>query len=151
MSKRTQLGCLYCCFGFMALFGIGFLAAGFFPPPSPADSALQIAKVFRDNTTGIRAGVVICMLGSALLLPWGCAVAVQMGRIEGRMTPLAYTWVAATALVAIEFIYPSTWWGVAAFRPDQGPGREPCSRLPASCSSSRRDRSPGTGSSHSGC
>ena len=34
----------------------------FIPPPSPADSAAEIAQMFRDNTTGIRVGLFIAML-----------------------------------------------------------------------------------------
>ena len=44
-----------------------------------------------------------------------------MKRIEGRFSPLVYAQIAAAACLAIEFIYPCAWWGLAAFRPTDDP------------------------------
>jgi hypothetical protein len=104
----------------MAIFALGFwVLAGFIPPPSPALSAAQITHQFQGNTTGIRVGIVLMEFGSALLLPWCGAIAVQMKRIEGRHTVLTYTQLMAGALLVLEFIYPIMFWLVAAFRPNE--------------------------------
>jgi len=118
-DTRTQLWCCYSCYAFLVLFSIGWaVLAGFLPPPSPASGAEEIAAQFRDNTTGIRVGMVISMFASALLLPWGGAVCAQMRRIEGRNGPLVWAWIAAQGCLVIEFIYPCAFWCVAAFRTD---------------------------------
>ena len=118
-DKRVQLYCAYSVFGFIAAFLIGWvLLAGFVPPPSPAASAEHIAELYRHRLLGIRAGMVIAVFSSALLLPWGGAICAQMLRIEGARSPLVWGWIAAQGCVVIEFVYPCTFWLVAAFRPE---------------------------------
>jgi hypothetical protein len=116
------LWCAYAGYVFILVFWLAFwLLAGFIPPPDPTDAPSVIAERFRDNTFGIRLGMVIGIFAAALLLPWGGIVAVQLKRIEGRRAPLAYAWIAASALLLVEFIYPCVWWGVAAYRPTDSP------------------------------
>lgn len=118
-DKRVQLWCVYSVFGFIAVFLIGWVAlAGFVPPPSPTDSAQQITAMFEQRLVGIRVGLVLCVFASAFLLPWGGAICAQMLRIEGARAPLVWAWVAAQGCVVIEFVYPCTFWLVAAFRTD---------------------------------
>lgn len=118
-GERTELLCAYAGYGFVAIFFLSFwLLAGFIPPPDPSAGAAEIAERFRDNTDGIRLGMVAGMFASALLLPWCGVIAVQMKRIEGTRTPLVYTQIAATGCLVIEFVYPMAFWCVAAFRPE---------------------------------
>jgi hypothetical protein len=118
-GKRVQLWSLYSVFGFIALFLIGWvLLARMVPPPSPTSTPEQIDRFFRDHLFGIRVGMVLALFASALLLPWGGAICAQMLRIEGSRAPLMWAWVAAQGCVVIEFVYPCTFWLVAAFRPD---------------------------------
>jgi hypothetical protein len=119
MNTRSQLVCIRAGYAFLALFIIGWVPlAHFVPPPDPAADAQRIAAIFRAHTTGIRLGMCVCIFASALLLPWGGAIIVQMRRVEGRHAPLTYAWVVAQACLTIEFIYPCMFWAVAAFRPD---------------------------------
>ena len=116
-DKRTQLISIHSCWVFFVLFGLGWcVLAGFLPPPAPHDTALQVARQFRGNTTGIRVGMVIAIFAGAFLLPWGGAVCGQMKRIEGRHSVMTWAWAAAQGCVVIEFIYPCAFWAVAAFR-----------------------------------
>jgi hypothetical protein len=100
---------------------VGFEIAGFNPPPSPHDSAAQIASIFRAHPDRIRLGLVLTMFGSALLGPFIAEITVQMKRIEGRHSPLAYTQLALGALLAIEFIVPVIVLETAALRPSLSP------------------------------
>ncbi|MCX2930046.1 hypothetical protein ORI20_07165 [Mycobacterium sp. CVI_P3] len=116
-DKKIQLWCVYSAFIFIAAFLIGWVGlAGFVPPPSPNDTAAQIAHFYRDRLTPIRVGLVLSIVASALLLPWGGAICGQMLRIEGHRAPLTWAWIAAQGCVVIEFVYPCTFWLVAAFR-----------------------------------
>lgn len=118
-DQRTQLWCVYSAYGFIALFLIGWVGlAGFVPPVSPTATPEAVARFYADNLIGIRVGMVISIFASALLLPWGGAICAQMLRIEGARAPLVWAWVAAQGCVVIEFVYPCTFWLVAAFRPD---------------------------------
>ena len=65
------------------LFGIGFLIAGFIPPPSPDDSAQQIAAMYSEDPTAIRIGLIFTLISSALLGPYFAVLTVQMQRMEG--------------------------------------------------------------------
>jgi hypothetical protein len=121
-DRTSQLVCTYCGYVFVVVFCIGFVGfAGFVPPPDPGAAAEQIAAFFRADPVNIRIGLCITLFASALLLAWGGAVSVQVKRLEGRYSPITYGWVAATACITIEFLYPSMFWAAAAFRPEDSP------------------------------
>jgi hypothetical protein len=120
MSYRLQIACAWCGPLMTVGFFVGLLLfAHFIPPPSPADSAAEIAQMFRDNTTGIRVGLFIAMLATGLLCPFYAAIAVQMKRIEGRWSPLTYTQIIAGACSTLEIVLPVMIWQAAAFRPER--------------------------------
>jgi hypothetical protein len=103
-------------------FLVGFWAvAGFVPPPSPSDTATQIADFYRNNTTSIRVGLWMTMLAASLVAPWTVAITTQLRRIEGRNSPLAQVQLVLGALLVLEFIIPLMVWQAAAFRPDGDP------------------------------
>lgn len=118
-SKRVQLWCVYSAYAFCALFLIGWVGlAGFIPPISPLAEPAAVVQFYSHNLLGIRVGLVLSLFASALLLPWGGAICAQMLRVEGPRAPLVWGWVAAQGCVVIEFLYPCTFWLVAAFRPE---------------------------------
>lgn len=123
MSVRTQRWCVWCGPIFVALFAIGFWAvARFVPPPSPDLSAEQIAARYADNRNQIRAGLQIAVGASALFFPFVAAMSVQIKRIEGRESPLAYAQLAAGAGSTLVFVFPLMFMQAAAFRSDRSPG-----------------------------
>jgi hypothetical protein len=122
MNAGTQRLCAWSGIAFVTLFFIGFGGlAGFVPPPSPNENAAQIAQLFTDHTFRIRAGLVLTSLCSALLLPFFAVISVQLKRIEGAASPLAYLQMTAGALACLEFIFPVMIWQAAAFRPGRSP------------------------------
>ena len=122
MNAGTQRLCAWSGVVFVTLFFIGFGGlAGFVPPPSPNENAAQIAQLFTDHAFRIRAGLVLTSLSSALLLPFFAVISVQLKRIEGAASPLAYLQMTAGALACLEFIFPVMIWQAAAFRPDRSP------------------------------
>jgi hypothetical protein len=122
MSERIQLISVYLGYAFLVLFFGGFGGlAGFVPPPSPTDSAHEIQRMFLDNTTGIRAGMIVSSFAAALTLPWAAAICVQIRRIERRNPVLTYIWIAGAGCFTIEFVYPFAIYMAASFRPDEAP------------------------------
>jgi hypothetical protein len=100
------------------IFTFGFWAvAGLIPPPSPHDSAEQIARFYAENATRIRTGLVISCIGAAMAYPWAAVIAVQMRRIEGRWNPLALTELGSGLALGLIFMYPMVLMSVAAYRP----------------------------------
>jgi hypothetical protein len=94
-----------------------FLLAGFIPPPSPSQGAAEIAGMFADHTNRIRAGMIVLMFGGAFYAPWAAVISVQLKRIEGRSSPMAYTQLGMGSVFVLIFIVPVMVWQAAAFRP----------------------------------
>jgi hypothetical protein len=119
MNLRSQKIGIYCGWGFLVLFMVGFLiVAHFFPPPGPWESARQIQERFQHDTLRIRLGMLICLFSGALLLWWWATITTQIRRIEGPHSPVTYIQIAGGAAFVIEFVYPLMFYAVAAFRPD---------------------------------
>ncbi|MBA3743119.1 hypothetical protein [Sporichthya sp.] len=119
MAVAGQRLCIWCGVPMIVFMLTGFLLAGFVPPPSPADSAAEVAQMYRENATGIRAGLVLAMFGSALLAPFAAAISTQLRRIEGRDSPLAFAQLALGAALPLIFIIPIVVLETAAFRPER--------------------------------
>lgn len=119
MNTRSQMLCLWCGPLGILFWLVGFVAiGGLIPPPSPSDSAQEIQAFYRDNTDGIRVGLVMTMIGGTLTAPWVAAITTQMKRIEGQFSPMAYTQLGLGMLGVLLFIFPVMFMQVAAFRPE---------------------------------
>jgi hypothetical protein len=123
LNSKTQLLCAWCSpiATLTWLVGFGGLA-GFIPPPSPNDSALQVQAMYQDNPTGIRIGLFLTCMGAALIGPFVASVSSQMRRIEGdRHHPLSNTQLGLGMLMVLLFIIPCFLLLAAAYRPDRDP------------------------------
>jgi hypothetical protein len=120
VNIRSQKIGVYSGYIFMVMLLIGFAwVAGFFPPPSPNSSAQDIQNLVQHHTLRIRFGMLISLLSSAFLLPWGATVATQVRRIEGtRHTPITYLQLIGFGTYVILFVYPEMMWATVAYRPD---------------------------------
>jgi len=119
MTRRIELASAWSGAAFCALFFVGLLLlAGFIPPHSPADSAADIARIYRDNTDAIRAGLVLCFFGTIPFLMFGAGILGQTRRIPGVSPTVTYLQLAAFASAVIIIIVPIVCWWVAAFRPE---------------------------------
>lgn len=98
------------------LVGLLFLAR-FIPPIPPSLGAAEVAQRYADNTVGIRAGMVFVLIGGALYGAWTAEITVQLKRIEGRSSVMAYTQLALGAAFVLVFVIPVVFWQAAAFRP----------------------------------
>ncbi|MEV8546459.1 hypothetical protein [Streptomyces sp. NPDC051572] len=122
MNARAQRLCAWCGPLWIVVFFIGFwVIAGFIPPPSPADSAEQVAAAFRENTDSIRLGLLLTMYAGVLTVPWVAAISVQFKRMEGRFAPFTYAQLGLGVCLPFEFIVPIYCWEAAAFRPERSP------------------------------
>lgn len=118
MEARVQRVLIWGGPGMVLLWLGAFLwIAGFIPPSAPAASAERIVQLYAENTASIRIGLVISMLGSALLVPYAVAISGQLKRIDGAKA-LADTQMVSCALLSLEFITPIGIWMAAAFRFD---------------------------------
>lgn len=106
----------------MVLFLIGFWpVAGYVPPSHPRDSVQEILTFYRDDTDLIRLGLWMTTYAAALCVTFFVVISVQLRRIEGRDSPIAWAQMICGGLFAIEFIIPLMLWQGAAYRPDLDP------------------------------
>lgn len=120
-SRTIQKACIWAGPVMGVLFVIGFVVAGFFPPPSPNQTAAQVAGMIDHDRTAIRVGIVICLASCTLLMPFQAMFTVQMRRIEGSRPILAYTQLALAALATLEFVIPYVFMLVSTYRSDTNP------------------------------
>lgn len=120
MNIRSQRIGVYSGYIFMVTLLIGFAwIAGFFPPPSPNSSAVEIQNLMQHDTLRIRFGMLVSLLSSAFLLPWAATVVTQVRRVErGRHTPITYLQIIGFGAYVILFVYPEMIWATAAYRPE---------------------------------
>jgi len=120
-DSRFLIACTWCGPAFAVLFGAGFVLAGFLPPPSPNETAVQIAHFF--NSDSMRAGTVIMMAGTPLIGVWGCALAGLTRRTEKGFPILTLMQVACAAIVVLTIAIFVMLWAVASFRAGQIPAQ----------------------------
>jgi hypothetical protein len=122
MSVGNQRLCAWSAVAFLVVWIPSYWAlARFVPPPAPDMSSAELARIFQDNTNGIKLGLLMSMAASALLGPFAAVITVQMRRIEGPHSPLAYSQLVLGALIIPLFIFPMMFLEAAAFRPDRNP------------------------------
>lgn len=107
-------GIIYVVIIFIGLWPI----AGFFPPHSPSLSADEINRIYLDDTTNIRVGLIIYMLSSPFYIPFTAALAHYINRIEGHVGILTISQIAAGTINALLTIFVGAIWLVATYRPE---------------------------------
>jgi hypothetical protein len=103
----------------MAIYGLH--VAGFLPPPSPAESAEEIAALYRANSISICIGAILFLLSTAPFLLFIGVLSVQIRRIEGDRRTFTYIQLASGTASMVPIILAPVAWCVAAFRPEQSP------------------------------
>lgn len=107
---------------FDILFMIGWcFIAGLFPPPSAAASAEEIAAFYANNTTAIRAGLIIAMAGCTFYVPFVAVISAQMRRIPGVSPVLVHTQALSGLAGMMIILLPVMTWMTATFRPERDP------------------------------
>jgi hypothetical protein len=123
VNATTQRFCAWSGLVMIVLWLFGFwVFAGFIPIPSPQTTPEAITDYYSAHTNSIRLGLIFTATGSAFLAPFIAVISVQIRRIEGRNTPLAYTQLALGAILVLEFIYPVFIMQGISFRRDRPAG-----------------------------
>lgn len=118
VSRRIELGLVWCGPAAMVLMGIGLIPlAQFIPPPHPGASAAAIKHLYTGNLTGVRIGLVASIIAFALLGPWGVAIALQTRRTEGALPALTYVQLVSIAISWTTGVLAGIVWAAAAYRP----------------------------------
>jgi hypothetical protein len=121
MNSGAQRLCVWATPVAFALFLVALLVPGWLPFPSPNHSADYVGRYYRDHTDAIRLASVLLAAGAALLGPLAAVIAVQLKRIEGEFSPLAYLELGMGCASSLAISITSFFWWTAAFRPERDP------------------------------
>jgi len=99
---------------------LGFAVfAGFWPPPPAYLSASEIGSYFRENSLGIRVGMMIMFVCMPFYLTWTAVMAKIMERIQKDPMSVLPQVVRTSGVAAmLTLMLPAVYWMTAAFRPD---------------------------------
>lgn len=105
---------------------LGFAGfAGFLPPPAADLSAAEIGAYFRENSIGIRVGMLFTYLCIPFYLCWTACMAKISERIHNdSMNVLPALIVASGVAAMLTLLLPAVAWTAAAFRPGIRPDQE---------------------------
>lgn len=119
LIRKTNLFGAWCGFLYVLTVFAGWWGlAGFLPLHSPSAGAAEIGAIFRDNRTGIIAGMVVVMWSAAIFLFFTSTISDAVSRVEGRSGPLSRTVLLAGYGNAMLTFYPPLWWIANTFRSD---------------------------------
>lgn len=118
MDRAVQRWCVWSALVMAVLFAVGFCGfAHMWPPSSPNQSAESLSAFFEEHRTSIRIGLMLTAVGAAFLAPFLAIITVQMKRIEGSRSPLAYAQLALAGIFIFEFIVPIFVMQTVLYRP----------------------------------
>ena len=122
MARRVELALAWGGAVWAVSFFIGMVPlAHWIPLPSPHDSALQVADMYRGRTDEIRAGLAIMFTGVIGFIFYASALASQCRRVKGAPASLRYVQVGSLGAMITFIILPIIIFIVAAFRPERSP------------------------------
>ena len=104
---------------FLVLFFCALPLANLLPPPSPGLPARRFAHELIGNRTEFRLGLILGLIACPLYAFVCAAVTVQLKRIEGRYSPLAYAQLGLGVLAVLEVLFPFMFLLAAAYRPER--------------------------------
>ncbi len=104
-------------FGLLTFIGLGFLLAGFLPPPGP-NAADVTAAYFHENVDLKRLGVILMIVGGTFFMPFGVAIADRLRRVHGVGLVAAVTEFGSAVIAATLMMICGSMMLVGLLRPD---------------------------------
>jgi hypothetical protein len=127
MNARQQLFCAWSIIPFVLVYILGFMViARFVPPQAPGMTPAELVSFYNQHRMSIRAGQLIGLVASALLLLWAGAISAQMARIElaankGGFPTWSLVQYGAAVVLQVFFLLCGLIWSIAAYREDLDP------------------------------
>lgn len=123
MNTTHQRWCAWSIAPFIVIYLIAFAGmAGFIPPHPPAMTGHELTAFYEHNRLGIRAGQLIGIVSSGLILLWAGPISAQMARIEkGPLPMLSLIQYGAAVVLVVFFMVCGLIWSIAAYREDLAP------------------------------
>jgi len=103
------------------LFVLSGVAGGNFSPMSPELTAAQVVAYYQAHLLGIRVAAVLFLISPAFFIAFSAAIMAEMQRMEGPVTPLAWTQLVLGVFLVMPFLPVAIFWTAASFRLDRPP------------------------------
>jgi hypothetical protein len=118
MNLRAQLACAWIGIASTALLFVGMWPLmHFLPPLDPALPTAAVAAIYRTNGTGIIVGGLCLLAAASALMPFYCALAMQLTRMERPSKLWTYTLLTSSVLGFVPLIIAEMLFSTAAYRP----------------------------------
>jgi hypothetical protein len=121
MTRRIELFCICCGPLFVLFFGVGWLVAGFVPPPSAADGPARIAEFYRTHADQLRVGMTLDLIGVGFAIAFIAALTEQLRRSISGSSILAKTQLIAGILLLVGVLVPVVVIATATIHPGRSP------------------------------
>jgi hypothetical protein len=95
--------------------------AGFLPPPSPTITGAGLTELWSDHSNLKRAGMVLCIWGGSMYVPFTVAVGILLRRSQSEHAVLATTQTALGTFGTVFFTLNFVVLSAVAYRPDLPP------------------------------
>jgi hypothetical protein len=122
MTRRTEMYCALSSVVGLVLLLVGFWpVAGLLPVPSPNASAAEIATFYQTDTTQLRIGLFVTLIGMGGYGPLCVAITRRMSQMSPRQSALAYLQLAAGTVGWVFLFLPILIMSATAYRPERTP------------------------------
>ncbi len=103
----------------VVVFFVGFVFAGFIPPPSPSLTPTAVAAHYVEHANGVRFGMVLTLISGMFVMPMVGVISAQIRRIEGISSAVVYAQISAGAVGTVFFFLGAVAFLTAAYRPER--------------------------------
>jgi hypothetical protein len=121
MSLTDQKFCAWGGWFFVLCFGPGLFLASFVPPPAPTLTPEQVAAFYTEHATGIRAGMILGLLGLTGWITLVGAISAQMRRMRLSSSLPHGLQLGAGMIGVLTVMLPIMIFATIAFRPERDP------------------------------
>jgi hypothetical protein len=94
---------------------------GFALPMSSDLEPREVVEFYQQHRVGIRIAGMLGIFCAGLMMMFAAAIAAQLQRIEGRITPWVFVQLMGGIMGNLPFALAGIIWTVAAFRPERSP------------------------------
>jgi hypothetical protein len=120
MNYRAQLACAWIGMASTVLLFAGMWPLmHFLPPLDPALSTAAVAAIYRSNGTGIIVGGLCLLAAASAIMPFFCALAMQLTRMEQPSRLWTYTLLTSSVLGFVPLLIAEMLFSTAAYRPER--------------------------------
>ncbi len=101
------------------VFFLGFVLAGFIPPPSPSLTPVEVATHYAQHANGVRFGMVLTLISGMFVMPMVGVISAQIRRIKGISSAVVYAQISAGAVGTVFFFLGAVAFVTTAYRPER--------------------------------